>query len=311
MSKPRALFLLPPAWAAKGKAAFAGPHYEALFPDDAFAPGDVDYVVGSKPPPGYLATLPRLKLAISLGAGVDGFLADPAYPRHVPLARFTDPSLALEMAQYVTMHILMLHRHQRHFDEAQAAHRWGWMPLPRPTDLTRIGILGLGEIGGKIAERLALYGFQVSGWSRSPKTFAGVTSYAGDAALADFLGQCDFVAAVVPLTPQTRHMMNAAFFAKLPRGAVVLNVARGAVLVEPDLVAALDSGHLAHAVLDVFETEPLPPESPLWDHPKITITPHVAGMTDPRMAMAYVADCIAKTEAGEQLDDLVDFTRGY
>jgi glyoxylate/hydroxypyruvate reductase A len=310
--KPNVLFMVKPAWFDLGREIFSSDHYNVLFAGrDEFSPGDVDYFVGFQPPPGYLKSLPNLKLVISLGAGVDGFLADPDFPRNISLVRFTDASLAYEMAQYVIMHALIVHRHQREFDAAQKEHRWQFFMMPRATDKTHIGILGLGEIGGKIAERLALLGFKVSGWSRSLKSFAGVKSYTGQNGLTEFLGQCDMVACVLPKTPQTNDLMNAAFFAALPKGAWVINVARGSLLAEADLIAALDSGHLGGAVLDVFRTEPLPPDSPLWSHPKITVTPHVAGVTDPRMALFYVEETVLKNEAGVPLPDIVDFDRGY
>ena len=304
--------MLQSAWLDLGREIFASPHYDTLFAGrDTFAPQDVNYFVGHRPPHGYLKSLPNLKLVIALSAGVDGFMADPDFPRNIPLVRFTDPSLAYEMAQYVTMHVLMIHRHQREIDAARAEHRWDKFMLPRATAKTRIGILGLGEIGGKIAERLALFGFKVSGWSRSLKSIAGVKSYSGQNGLKEFLGQCDMVVCVLPKTPQTENIMNAELFAALPQGAWVINVARGSLLVEADLIAALDSGHLGGAVLDVFRTEPLPPDNPLWSHPKIIVTPHVAGITDPRLALFYVGETVEKFEKGQPLADIVDMDRGY
>jgi len=304
--------MVPPAWAALGHATFASPAYDVLLHGkDDYKPEDVDYFVGFRPPHGFLKTLPRLKLIICFGAGVEGFLSDPEFPRNIPLVRFTDPSLAYEMAQYVTMHALIIHRHQRYFDQAQKDVAWRQLMMPRATDQTHIGILGLGEIGGKIAERLALYGFQLSGWSKTRKSIPGVKSFAGAGELNAFLGQCQILAAVLPQTPETVNLMDKEFFAQLPQGAWVINVARGTLLVEEDLIAALDSGHLAGAVLDVFRTEPLPADHPFWRHPKITVTPHVAGITDPRMALAYVETCVRRNEAAQPLDDIVDVARGY
>jgi glyoxylate/hydroxypyruvate reductase A len=252
-----------------------------------------------------------LKLIICFGAGVEGFLSDPEFPKAIVLVRFNDPSLAHEVAQYVTMHALIIHRHQRYFDQAQAEGVWRPLMMPRATDQTHIGILGLGEIGGKTAAWLAQYGFQLSGWSKTRKSIPGVKSFAGAGELNAFLGQCQILAAVLPQTPETIDLMDKDFFAQLPGSAWVINVARGTLLVEDDLLAALDSGHLAGAVLDVFRTEPLPPEHPFWRHPKITVTPHVAGITDPHMALAYVETCVRRNEAGEALDDIVDVARGY
>jgi glyoxylate/hydroxypyruvate reductase A len=209
------------------------------------------------------------------------------------------------------MHALIIHRQQRAFDRLQAESVWKQLMLPRATDQTHIGVLGLGEIGGKIAELLALYGFPVSGWSKTRKNIPGVTSFAGDGELNAFLKQCHILAVVLPQTPQTIDLMDNDFFAQMHEAAWVINVARGTVIVENDLIAALDSGHLAGAVLDVFRTEPLPPDHPFWKHPKITVTPHVAGITDPHIALAYVETCVRRNEAGEPLADIVDISRGY
>jgi glyoxylate/hydroxypyruvate reductase A len=183
--------------------------------------------------------------------------------------------------------------------------------LPRSTPDTRVGILGLGEIGTVCAERLQALGFAVSGWSRTRKRVEGVTSYAGADALGAFLGGCDFLICVLPLTPDTRHILNAKTFAQLPKGAYVINIARGGHLNEPDLIAALDSGHLSGATLDVFETEPLPEGSPIWKHPKIIATPHIAAITSPSIAARSVLDGIAKLEHGAAPDNVVDLSRGY
>ena len=278
---------------------------------DPYEPGEIRYVAGFRPPPGFLKTLPNLKAVFSLGAGVDGFLRDPEFPKNLPLVRFVDPTLMHEMAQFVTMHVLIAHRGQRFFDAMQRQSKWQQRMLTKPSRDTSIGILGLGDIGATIAAGLLPFDFQLSGWSRSPKTVPGVKSFAGKEELPQFLAQCDYCVCVLPLTDDTRGIMNADFFAKLPKDAFVINVARGGHLIEEDLIAALDSGHLSGAVLDVFQTEPLPADSPIWRHPKITATPHIAGITDPRMALAYVADCVARCESGKPLDNIVDLGKGY
>jgi glyoxylate/hydroxypyruvate reductase A len=278
---------------------------------DAYKPEDIDYVLSFRPAPGFLATLPNLKAVFSLGAGVDGFLADKDYPRTVPLVRFVDHTLSREMAQFVIMHVLIHHRQQRYFDQAQKDAKWRQTIPPRRTEDTRIGILGLGEIGQLAGEHLRDLDFPVSGWSRSRKTVDGISSYAGAEELDAFLASTDILVCLLPLTPDTRGILDKTTFAKLPFGAFVINVARGGHLIEPDLIAALDSGHLSGAVLDVFQTEPLPEDSPLWKHPKVTVTPHVAAISDPRVAAKYVHDRIAKQQKGEALDNLVDLDRGY
>jgi glyoxylate/hydroxypyruvate reductase A len=290
----------------------SGPGFDALLADrDSYKPDEIRYVAGFRPAPGFLKTLPNLKAVFSLGAGVDGFLRDPEFPRYLPLVRFVDPTLMHEMAQFVTMHVLIAHRGQRFFDAMQRQSKWQQRMLAKASRDTRIGILGLGDIGATIAASLLQFDFQLLGWSRSRKSVPGVKSFAGKEELPQFLAECDYCVCVLPLTDDTRGIMNADFFAKLPKDAFVINVARGGHLIEQDLIAALDSGHLSGAVLDVFQTEPLPADSPIWRHPKITATPHIAGITDPKMALAYVADCVARCEEGRPLENIVDLSKGY
>jgi glyoxylate/hydroxypyruvate reductase len=310
--KPHVLFLLPPGWDALSKALFGHSDFNSfLHGKDHYAPHQIDYFVGFRPPHGFLKTLPRLKAIFSLGAGVDGFLRDPEFPRQLPVVRFVDETLQREMAQYVTMYSLIIHRHQRGFDDAQKQRAWRQRMLARPTREVRIGILGMGDIGAVTAERLSMFDFQVLGWSRSRKTVPGVTSYAGQQELPHFLAQCDILVCMLPLTPETESIMNTELFAGLPKGAWVMNVGRGGHCNEQDLVAALDSDHLGGAVLDVFQTEPLPPDNILWSHPKVTVTPHIAGITDPRNAAAFVVDCVARAQSGAPFKNVVDLNRGY
>jgi glyoxylate/hydroxypyruvate reductase A len=278
---------------------------------DEFDPASIDYVLGFRLQPGFLKTLPNIRAVFSLGAGVDGFLNDSEYPKHVPLVRFVDHQLSREMAQYCVMHTLIFHRQQRMFDALQHEGKWRQSVPPRNTEDTRVGILGIGEIGTMVAERLRDHDFQMAGWSRTRKTINGVKSFAGAGELQPFLARSDILICLLPLTPDTRHILNATTFAMLPTGAFVINVARGGHLVESDLVAAIDSGHLAGATLDVFETEPLPETSPLWKHPKITVTPHVAAISDPRVMAKVAVDGIALMESGKPLENVVDFERGY
>jgi glyoxylate/hydroxypyruvate reductase len=304
--------MLPPGWNALGPESFIGPSFETIFYGrDGFAADSIDYFVGFRPEPSFLKSLTHLKAVLSLGAGVDGFLKDPDFPVSVPLVRSVDPNLAQEMSEYVAMHVLILHRQQRFFDKAQADHQWRQKMMTRSAHDLRVGILGLGEIGSLIAERLQTFEFQVSGWSRSRKALSGIKSFAGTKELPAFLAGCDVLVCVLPLTPETRGILNARLFAGLPKGAAVINVARGQHLIEDDLIAALDSGHLSAAVLDVFQTEPLPDDSPIWRHPKITATPHIAGIPAPGHALAYIEDTIARVESGAPLINQVDIGRGY
>lgn len=279
--------------------------------DDDFAPEAVDYLATFRPTPGLLKQLTALKAVFSLGAGVDGIVSDPDYPQAVPLSRFVDPTLTREMAQYVVMHVLIHHRAQRYFDAAQAMNKWRQRPPPRATEDTRIGILGLGELGSRCAERLRDLEFTVLGWSRSKKELRGVESFAGAGELAPFLARTDILVCLLPLTEETRGILNAKTFALMPKGGFVINAARGGHLIEDDLVHAIDTGQLSGATLDVFQTEPLPRDNILWNHPRITVTPHVAAITDPRAAASYIATNIAAQQRGDALENVVDLTRGY
>ncbi len=310
--RPNLLLILPPGWGRYWEKPLATADVRTLLDgQDRYAPEEIDYVLGFRPRPGFLKTLPNLKAIFSLGAGIDGFLSDPDFPKHVPLIRFVDETLSREMAQYIVMHVLIQHRDERMFQTAQREAKWRQAMLARPTEDTRVGILGMGEIGSVAARRLRDLGFAVLGWSRTRKEIDGVRSFAGGSELDAFLAQCDFLVCVLPLTPKTRHILNAGLFAKLPRGAYVINVARGGHLRESDLIAALDSGHLSGATLDVFEHEPLAETSPIWKHPKIIATPHVAAITSPAAAARHVLDGIAAMERGETLKNIVDMTRGY
>ena len=279
--------------------------------EDDFAPEAIDYLATFRPTPGLIKALTSLNVVFSLGAGVDGIVSDPDYPKHVPLVRFVDHTLAREMAQYVVMHVLIHHRSQRRFDAYQAVNKWRQRPPLRSTEDTRVGILGLGEIGTLCAERLRDLDFPVTGWSRTRKSVRGVESFAGAGELAPFLAHTDILVCLLPLTDETRGILNAKTLALMPKGGFVINVARGGHLIEDELVVAIDSGHLSGATLDVFQTEPLPADSPLWNHPKITVTPHVAAITDPRAAASSIAAGVAAHRRGDTLENCVDLKRGY
>jgi glyoxylate/hydroxypyruvate reductase A len=301
-----------PGWGVLTKKDWAACGFEAVIANrEEYDPADISYFCSFRPTPGLIKSLPNLRVIFSMGAGVDGFLRDPELPRHLPLVRFVDPTLIHEMAQYVVMHILMVHRGQRFFDSAQREGQWRQRMLERASRDTRIGMLGLGDIGTAIAQSLLPFDFQLTGWSRTRKAVPGVKSFAGEGELPQFLAQCDYCVCVLPLTKDTQGVLNAKLFAALPKGAWVINVARGGHLVAEDLIVALDSGHLAGAVLDVFQPEPLVADSVLWRHPKITITPHVAALTDLKAAMAFLKEGVRRAESGEPLLHLVDLERGY
>jgi glyoxylate/hydroxypyruvate reductase len=308
------LLAAPITWADRLATPLAeiAPEFKVFVRDrDCYEPEAVDYVLGTGAAPGFLSTLPNLKLVFSLGAGVDGFLSDPYFPKQVPLVRFVDRNLSRAMTQYIVLQVLIHYRQQRLFDLAQAERKWEPMAPPRCTEETRIGILGLGEIGRKAGERLRDLDFDVAGWSRSRKALPGIESFAGADELKPFLSRTDILVCVLPLTPDTSGVLNQELFSVLPQDAFVINVARGGHLVERDLIESLDSGHLSGAALDVFAVEPLPKSSPLWTHPKVTITPHVAGVANPRAASLWVRDTVARYKSREPIANVVDFTRGY
>jgi glyoxylate/hydroxypyruvate reductase len=272
-------------------------------------PAEIDLALVWRPAPGELARYPNLRAILSLAAGIDGLLADPDLP-DVPIARMVDPSLTRTMTEYVLLAVLRHHREFDRFERAQRAREWAYAFPPQAAD-RRVGVMGLGELGAAAARALVAHGFQVLGWSRTPKVLDGVVSYPGRSELHAFLHRTDILVCLLPLTADTVGILDGATFAELPHGACVINVARGQHLVEGDLVRALDSGHLGGATLDVFREEPLPPGSPLWDHPKVLVTPHVASYSVPATAADNVAANIRRAWTGEPLLHQVDRARGY
>jgi glyoxylate/hydroxypyruvate reductase A len=269
--------------------------------------GDIDVAVVATHPEGTFAGLRKLRLIQSLWMGVENIIDDPELPRGVPVARLIDPGMVAAMGEMVCVHVLDWHRHLYLYRKWQREKIWKRRRQFLASDRT-VGILGLGELGRTVAARLVAMGFHVAGWSRTPKSLPGVRC---SASLDEVLSASDAVACLLPLTPQTRGILDAAALAKIRKGGCVINVARGAHLVVPDLLAALDAGHLAHAYLDVFDTEPLPPESPLWTHPGVTVTPHIAALTEPRTAVARIAENVNRVRRGELPPNLVDFALGY
>ncbi len=280
-------------------------------------PAEIDMALVWKPPAGMLASLPNLALIVSLGAGVEPLLEDPTLP-DVPLVRMVSDGLTVDMAGYVALQVLRWHRRADEFAALQAEARWRPIDHKPAPDVT-VGILGLGELGAAAARTLRTMEYRVLGWSRSPKSLDGVESFSGTAGLAALLAQTDLLVCLLPLTPDTRGILNAGLFAALPAGAVVINAARGGHLVEADLLEALDHGgsgigghgHLAGASLDVFADEPPPPDHPFWRHPKIRMTPHVAAITHPSRSAEQVAEAVRAFRAGKPLPNLVDRRRGY
>jgi glyoxylate/hydroxypyruvate reductase A len=286
------------------------PQLRQALPKDRFtlAPEEnIDVALVATPPAGTFQALKRLKLVQSLWMGVERLLADPAFPKGVPLARLVDPGMVAAMSETVLAHVLDWHRHHYYYRMQQDERRWNRLKQHLASDRT-VGLLGLGELGGDAARKLGALGFKVVGWSRRPKTLAGVT-YLTE--LDQVLERSDVVVCLLPLTAQTRGILNARTLRKIRLGGAVINVARGGHVVAEDLIEVLDSGHLAHAYLDVFEHEPLTHEHPLWTHPGITITPHTAALTEPRTAIPKIVENIERLRRGEPPHNLVDFDAGY
>ncbi|MDY7573223.1 glyoxylate/hydroxypyruvate reductase A [Actimicrobium sp. CCI2.3] len=270
-----------------------------------------DYAVVWKPPAAMLQGRIDLKAIFNLGAGVDAILQlGDALSAGVPVVRLDDAGMAVQMADYVSHAVLRYFRRFDEFDAQARDHQWRFLK-PRRKEEFSVGILGMGVLGTRIAEALLSCGFPVRGWSRSRKEIAGVQSHAGADELAAFLAQSQVLVCVLPLTPQTTDILDRATLAMLPKGAYLINVARGAQLVEQDLLDLLDEGHLGGATLDVFREEPLPSDHPFWNQPRITITPHISALTLRGDSVRQIAAKIKQMERGQPVAGLVDRTKGY
>jgi len=272
-------------------------------------PADIEAAAVGIPPAGMLAGLTNLRLILSLTAGTDGLLRDPDLP-DVPIVRAGNPAGDAMMNETALLHVLRHHRNMPAYLRAQARSEWIKLPV-KPASERKVGVMGLGAIGLACARTLAALGFQVAGWVRTPRTGADVEVFGGNDQLEAFLARSEILLNLLPLTPETRGIIGARTLARLPPGAAVINLGRGEHVVEADLIAALDSGHIEAATLDVYPVEPLPQDSPLWRHPKITIMPHVARRLDPADLAMRICDILRRFHAGEPFLHLVDRKRGY
>lgn len=279
--------------------------------DPAVAAADVAYALVWNPPPGFLARLPNLRLVLSSGAGVDHITADPAWPRHVGIVRMGGDETGQRMGEYVCLGALAMLRNLPRIVAGQRAERWDNFDSPRTAAQARVGIMGMGNLGRRAAAMLGGLGFPVAGWSRTRRAAEGVEAFAGPGELDAFLARTDILVNLLPDTPELKGAIRAETLALLPAGAAVVNAGRGPQLVLGDLLAALDSGHLSGAFLDVFEPEPLPAGHPAWRHPKLIVTPHLAALASRPARARYVADAIAAFERGEVPPNLFDPARGY
>lgn len=294
----------------------------ALLPDHAIATPEtledraaIRYALSWRHASGALARLPNLRAIFSLGAGVDHLFADPLLP-DAPIVRVVDADLRDRMSEWVVMHALMHLRQQKRYARQQAARRWQDDDDQPAAREVRVGVLGVGVLGADAARKLAAIGFEVAGWSRAPRPDDGLPRYHGADGLDAMLGRTDILVCLLPLTHDTRGILDAALFARLARdgrlgGPILINAGRGGLQVEADIVAALDSGMLKAASLDVFEAEPLPASSPLWAHPNVYLSPHNSAISQPDAIAGYIARQIRAVEAGAPLENVVDRRREY
>ena len=272
-------------------------------------PTEIRYLAAWQPPDNLTRTLPNLEAIFSVGAGIDQFDLSHV-PTHVPVVRMIEPGIVEGMVEYVTQAVLTLHRDL--FDYALQQQQQIWRERTQlPAAQRRIGVLGLGVLGTAVLEPLRLFDFACAGWSRSVRTLEGVECYAGEAALDAFLARTDILICLVPLTDATRGLLDAALFARLPRGASLIQTGRGPHLRQQDLLAALDSGQLQHAILDVTDPEPLPAGHPLWTHPRVRITPHIASATRPDTAVEVVLENLRRHREGLPMLGEIDRMQGY
>ena len=263
-------------------------------------PDEVEFALVWEPPSGFHKPFKNLRTVMSVGAGVDHLLRLRDLPGRLMLARVVDPFLTRMMCEYVLFATLRYHREIDVFEQAQASSEWLPRRVKSAADRT-VGVMGLGQIGGAAAQLLAEHGFRVRGWSRSSKSLVGVEDFSGDSQLPDFLSETEILVCLLPLTERTKGILDGANLGRLPRGACLVNIGRGAELVDEALLELLDAGHLRGATLDVFSEEPLPAGHRFWSHPRVLVTPHIAAYTDPSSAAAQVAENVRRTLAGAPL----------
>ncbi len=282
---------------------------------DAVDAASVEYAMTWYHPVGSLARYPNLKAIFSMGAGVDHMFRDPDLPS-VPIARVVDPDLTNRMSEYIVLHALSIMRQARRYREQQQGRIWlddDWQPAASDV---RVGVMGLGVLGLDAARKLKMMGFQVAGWSKTPKRLDGIETFTGHEDMQAFLARTDILVSLLPLTDETRGLINMRLLKGLARDGRVpapslINAGRGGLQIETDILACLDDGTLYEVVLDVFQTEPLPDASALWKHPRVTITPHNASVSDPLAVGRAIAEQVRRVERGEPLINTVSKARGY
>ncbi|WP_417885875.1 2-hydroxyacid dehydrogenase [Zunongwangia sp.] len=271
---------------------------------------EVEFAVSWKHPRGLFKNYPNLKVVASMGAGVDHITSDPEFPEDVKITRVIDNQLTSDLSEFVLALVMNQTRHLAAYKHQETEHKWNLLKYCRNSDM-KIGVMGMGVIGTAVATLLAKNNFKVSGWSRTEKNCEDITSYSGDCELNNFLKQSEILICLLPLTKQTKGILNTELFEQLPKGAYVINVGRGEHLEESDLIGMIDSGHLAGAFLDVFKEEPLPEDHAFWDHKRISVTPHTASITQPKSVVPQIIENYKRLQNGEPLKNLVEKERGY
>lgn len=285
------------------------PHIDFRIWPNIGNPERVRFLAAWVPPDDIASRFPNLEVLFSSGAGVDQFDFT-ALPVDLPVVRMVEPGIISGMVEYVTHAVLDLHRDMPHYRRQQQRAEWQSRPVKLAAD-RHVGVLGLGSLGQAVLTHLMVMGFDCAGWSRSQHHIDGVQCHSGSAGLADFLARTEILICLLPLTEATRGCLNAKLFGQLPKGAGLVHVGRGPQLVDADLLAALDAGHIGDAILDVTEPEPLPAGHPFWSHARVALTPHIASMTHPLSAARAVLDNLRRFERSEPMVGLVDRVRGY
>lgn len=288
----------------------ASPDIDLRVHPDSGNKEEVTFALVWNHPRGVLKEYPNLKVVASMGAGVDHILSDPDLPDQVAVTRIVSPQLAIDMGEFVLATVMGHLRNLAFYREIERHEQWEFKPYLRIGEV-KIGIMGMGFLGTTVARQLTKLGFQVQGWSQSPKSIEGVTSYHGPEQLTPFLKQSRILICLLPLTPDTDSILNRELFDQLPREAFLINVARGQHLVEEDLLAAIDQGRLSGAALDVFREEPLPKEHPFWKHPQVQVTPHIASVTKPNAVVSQVLENYRRMRSAEKLEHEVEKEKGY
>lgn len=286
------------------------PGHEILIDQPNAGDAPLQYIVVGRPLPGVIAAVPGLELVLSLNAGIEHLLASGEVPDHLPVVRLVDDGLALGMSEWVLAQALAWHRNLLVYKDQQAKGEWT-QKAEKLANERKVAILGAGALGGPAAEHFVRFGFDTSVWSRSGRAIAGAKAFGGRENLIEAVTGADILVNLLPLTSETENVVDASVLTALNPGAFFINGARGGHVVDADLIAALDSGQLSGAALDVFRIEPLPAEDPLWHHPKVLLSPHVAAPTHAHMAVKEMAENVRRFERGEALPHIVDRALGY